>query len=117
MSVIKLEVTEDHLKLVKVLQFSRENGHLTTQSEEGGKTCAFGHEELYDEITIALKGRPTEFDPLATELFQHTEEEKEYMDKLWGDMDKVLELKCYYDQLVPGIYKRKYHDREWKKID
>ena len=119
MSIIKLQITEDHLKLVKVLNFSIQNGHLTTfTSDENNdeKLNAFGYEDLYDEIGLILYGKPENFDPMGTELVSYSEEQKEYMDSLWSDMPIVLELKCFYDTLIPGTYKRKFHNRNWTKI-
>lgn len=116
MSVIKIKITEDHLKLVKTLNFTIQDGHLTTQDETNEKVCAFGYEDLYSEIGLILYGQPENFDPMGTELSEYTEEQKTYMETLWADMDKVLELKCLYDELTPGTYKRKFHDRNWKQI-
>lgn len=121
MSVIKFQVTEDHLKLVKYLQFSIKDNHLSTNRDENDedyipKPNAFGEEDLHSDIGIIIFGRPANFDPMSTELSQYSEQDKEYMDKLWGDIPTVLELKCYFDHLVPGTYKRKFHDRDWKKI-
>ena len=116
MSIIRFNLTEEHLKLVKNLKFETIDGHLTTKDSEGDKVCAFGYESLYDEIDLIINGMPEDFDPLNTEPKTFTEEEVSHMDSLWGDMPTVLELRCYFGTLVPGEYKRKFHDHVWKYI-
>lgn len=116
MSLIKLEITEDHLKLLKLLNFTNQDEHLTTQDKDSEKDNAFGYETRYVEMELAINGRPTKFDPTATELFEISDEQKTYLDSLWGEMHLVLELKCFFDHLTPGLYKRKFHDRNWIKI-
>lgn len=113
MSIVKITITEDHLKLVKYLTFNVVDGHLTTFEE--GKESAFGFEELYSEIGLILYGKPVDFDPMSVDPIIYTEEQISAMEKLWLDLPTVLELKCFYDKLVPGTYQRKFHNRDWRE--
>jgi hypothetical protein len=53
---------------------------------------------------------------MSTDPISYTDEQKAHMDELWSDMPTILELKCYFDNLLPGLYKRKFHNRDWRKI-
>jgi hypothetical protein len=116
MSVIKFNLTEDHIKLVKQLTFSIIDNHLTTLDVEGDKATAFGYDSIHEEIGLILFGKPENFDPFSLDPIEYSEEHIEYMDGLWNDMPTVLELRCVFGDLEPGMYKRKYHDRNWKFI-
>lgn len=118
MSIIKIEVTEDHLKLLNQLTFKVKDNHITSEFDYDGdkKESAFGHNNLYYEIDLILNGMPENVNFLDTEERVFSEEEKKAMDELWGGMDKVLEIVCRYGEVKVGLYKRKYHELVWKYI-
>lgn len=123
MSVIKFELKEDHIKLLKNLNWAILNGSITSVNPDEDedsitdKLRLFGGEDMYDGMNLILHGKPESFDPLNTfEPPVFTEEEKEYMDKLYSELPLALNVVLSNQSFEAGIYKTKFHVREWKKI-
>ena len=72
-----------------------------------------------ESIDLILNGKPENFDPLNTsELREFTSEQIKEWDKLISELPTALDiiLNMYNDKFELGIYKTKYHLRDWKKI-
>ena len=117
MSIIKFELKEEHLKLLKYLRWSiTKNGFLIgTEDEED--LIPFGEDSLYNAINIILNGKPEIFDPLNTdELEQYSNEQKKEWDNLYSELPKALNIVLYTGSFELGMYKSKFSDGVWKKI-
>lgn len=113
MSVIKFELTEDHLKLLKHLSWNEltENKQISTS----GTNSPFGGLDYYEDIGIIVFGKPEDFDPLEGDPFNWTKEQKEYMDKLIVELPLAIEVVLSTGSFQVGNYKCRYHIREWRK--
>jgi len=119
MSIIKFEITEDHLKLLPHLKFNSKGEHITTQNSDG--LSAFGDDDIFESIGLIIYGKPKvgdDFDIMNNLGLTYTEEEQEYMANLLNDIPQVLDIVLKSPNFKPetGLYKRKFHDTIWKKI-
>ena len=114
MSVIKFELKEDHIKLVKGLRFRMGESFDITASDEYGFNSPFGGSNLYEDIDVILNGKPENFDPMVDPEPLTEEQESEYSD-LFNGLPNALEVVLTLGTFEVGHYKRKYHDRlGWK---
>ena len=117
MSVIKFELKEEHLKLLKFLRWSKDKNNLIVNISDDEDSVPFGEDNIYDAIDLILNGRPENFDPFeTTETRVYTDEEKAYMDKLYSELPLALDVILFNQNFELGNYKTKYHDRNWKKL-
>ena len=119
MSVLKLTVTEDHIKLLRRLSWSEKDGAIVSLGHDGDDYIPpFGENNLYDAMDIILNGVPEDFDPFNTEeIKEYSEEQKAEWDKLYSELPTVLDIVLYNGNFEIGTYKTKFHIREWKKIN
>jgi len=118
MSLIKFELKEEHVKLLKHLRWGvKDKNFLVSTDNPDEDPSSFGENNVYDAIDLILNGRPEKFDPLNTEDIKvYSEEEKETMDKLFEELTLALEVILYVGSFELGNYKCRFHDRQWKKI-
>jgi hypothetical protein len=113
MSVLKFELKEEHLKLLKHLEWEREfNSEVIITSGEN----PFGGFDHYEDMGVILYGRPEDFDPFDGDPFDWTDEQKEEMDKLLSELPLALDIVLNTQSFELGLYKTKFHVREWKKV-
>ena len=120
MSVIKLTITEDHIKLIKQLRWSlNSENHIVALGHDGVENVPpFGENNLYEAIDLILNGLPEGFDPFSTEDEPvYTDEQKATWDKLYEELPMVLDIIMFNGNFETGTYKTKFHDRVWKKIN
>ena len=114
MSVIKFELKEDHVKLLKHLSWKEltEGKQITTN----GENSPFGGMDHYEDMGVILYGQPEDFDPFEGNPFVWTDEQKEEMDKLIEELPLAIEVILSTGSFELGRYKCRFHIREWKKI-
>ena len=114
MSVIKFELKEEHLKLLKHLEWGELSldSHINTK----GDNSPFGGIDYHEDMGIILYGQPDDFDPFEGDPFQWTEEQKSEMDVLISELPRAIEVILYTQSFETGTYRTKYHDKHWKKI-
>lgn len=113
MSVLKFELKEEHLKLLKHLEWERDfNGETIITNGEN----PFGGFDHYEDMGIILYGRPEEFDPFDGNPFDWSDEQKEEMDKLLSELPMALDVVLNAQTFELGEYKTKFHIREWKRV-
>jgi len=125
MSLIKFEIKEDHLKLLKNLQWSQtETNHLLSISSVDNDDAEeviltpFGGDDLIQDIGDIIYGQPEDFDPFDDDNFgkvRYDDEKVAYMTELFNGVTTALDICLYTQSFVAGHYKRKYHDRHWTK--
>ena len=118
MSVLLFELTEKHIKLLKHLRWSLTTDKkfiIGTENQEEDP-APFGENNLYDGMDLILNGVPADFDPLNTEEIRlYSTEEKAEWDKLYSELPMALDIILFNGHFETGIYKTKFHDRQWKK--
>ncbi len=113
MSIVKFELTENHLKLIRNLRFRMDETNNITCSDT---LSPFGGDNLYDDMDLILNGKPDDFDPmiLPEGLSDKTTEN---FANLYGELPMALEIVLGLNTFELGWYKRKWHDRSgWKKV-
>lgn len=116
MSVLKLELTEEHLKLLKFLRWSTKDNVIVGLSGEE-ESVPFGENNIYEAIDLILNGVPANFDPFTTEdLPEYSLEQREAWDKLYSELPTALDIILFNGHFELGTYKTKYHFRDWKKV-
>lgn len=116
MSIIKLELKSEHLKLLKHIkwnEFDVDNKMLKSIDVES----PFGGDNIYEDAGLILYGIPENFSPLDDEAIEYTDEEKENIDKLMSELPLALEIILSNGTFELGHYKTKWHDRVWKKLN
>ena len=120
MSVLKFELKEEHVKLVRQLGWSfNSEKQIVALGHDGVENLPpFGENNIYDAIDLILHGLPEDFDPFNTEdIKEYSEEQKNEWDKLYEELPTALDIIMYNGHFELGLYKTKYHDRQWKKIN
>lgn len=118
MSVIKFELKEDHVKLLKQLRWSTDNKKLIVNISDDADSVPFGFDSIYEAIDTILNGKPADFDPFEThDIVEYTDEQKAEWDKLYNELPTALDIILYNQSFELGNYKTKYHDRNWKKMN
>lgn len=117
MSLLKLELKEEHVKLLKHLRFSLKDNVIQGISSDED-SVPFGENNIYEAIDLILNGMPPLFNPFDTEeLPEYSEEQKAEWDKLYSELPMALDIICFFEfKFELGNYKTKYHDRNWKKV-
>ena len=113
MSLIKFELTKDHIKLLKHTRWDEIiDGIIISKGET--PFDGFNH---YEDIGIIIYGKPKDdFDIEVDHPFVWSDEQKEYMDKLLNELPTALEVVLNSQSFEVGKYKARYHIREWSKI-
>ena len=74
MSILKFELTEDHIHLLKCLEWE-ELTEAKSIVSKGDKT-PFGGFDHYEDMGIILFGQPADFDPFEGDPFEWSEEKR-----------------------------------------
>ena len=119
MSVIKFELKEEHVKLLKNLRWCVKDNFIVNMHNNGDEYVPpFGENNIHEAIDTILNGRPTDFDPFNVENFKdYSEEQKTEWDKLYSELPTALDIVLFNGNYELGTYKTKWHDRVWKKIN
>lgn len=118
MSVIKFELKEEHVKLLKNLRWSIKDNNIVNMFHDGEEYIPpFGEDDLYEAIDVILNGRPEGFDPFNVENFKdYSEEQKAEWEKLYSELPIALDVVLFNGSYELGTYKTKWHLRNWVKI-
>jgi hypothetical protein len=119
MSVIKFELKEEHIKLLKQLRWTTKDGVVVGLGRDGdGESVPpFGENNLYDAIDLILNGVPVDFNPFTTEdIKEYSDEQKAEWDQLYEDLPTALDVILFNGHFNLGTYKTKFHDRVWKEV-
>ncbi len=117
MSVLTLDLKEEHLKLLRHLKWGLADKKFVISAQDVVEDMTpFGGDNIYDDIDLILNGKPENFNPLIAEEFrQYSKEEIEKMDKLVEELPMALDIILYNGHFELGTYVTRYHDRQWKK--
>jgi hypothetical protein len=130
MSLIKFELKEDHLKLLRYLEWSLDDSSdyivskpniITDDDEIISYVSPFGGDNLIQDIGVIIYGKSENFiDKLMDESSNfgdvlYSEEQKKYMLDLFTDLPRALEVCLFTQSFVVGHYKSKYHLRNWTR--
>jgi hypothetical protein len=129
MSLVKFEVKEDHLKLMRFLQWSQtETNHilsinnLDNDDVEEVILTPFGGDDLIQDIGDIIYGVPEGKIDFMDEdsgfgKVTYSDEQVEYMTELFNGLTTALNICLYTQSFEIGHYKRRYHDIHWEKYE
>ena len=119
MSLLKFELKEEHIKLLKHLKWSLNDNIIVSigdDKEEYGES-PFGGDDVYEDMTLILKGKPENFNPMEDEtLVLITETEISDLKGLLNELPTALDIILYTGSFKVGHYKSKWYDRNWVKF-
>jgi len=118
MALLKFELKEDHIKLLKNLKWSIND--VTNYIESIGNGDEFGESpfgggNMIEDMYIILYGKPDEFDILNDSIIEISESDIENMETLFSELPMALDIILYTASFEPGHYKTKWYDRNWIK--
>ncbi len=103
MSILKFELTEKHITLVRNVDWQ------TLQDMD--------EETMHEEFGVILYGKPeTEFDPMSSDSPEYTEEQIAEMNLLHAELPTALQIMLATGDFFAGNYKTKHHDINWVKV-
>jgi hypothetical protein len=118
MALLKFELKDDHIKLLRHLRWSISSDKLISWGgdlEEHGES-PFGGDDLIEDLNTILNGKPENFDPLNDEGIEIEHSEKERMLELFYELPTALDIILYTGSFETGHYKSKWYDRNWVKF-
>jgi len=119
MALLKFELKEEHIKLLKHLKWSLNDNRLMSigdDKEEYGES-PFGGDDIYEDMGLILNGKPKDFNPLDDEdLVVISETEISDLTKLFNELPMALDIILYNGSFETGHYKTKWYDRNWIKF-
>jgi hypothetical protein len=118
MALLKFELKEDHIKLLKHLKWSISSDQLVSRGgdkEESGDS-PFGGDDLIEDLNTILNGKPDNFDPLNDEGIEITEDERVRVLEIYYELPTALDIILYSNSFELGHYKTKWYDRNWVKF-
>lgn len=118
MSIVKFELKEEHVKLLKHLRWSKDKNNIIVNVSDDEDSVPFGFDTIYEAIDTILNGKPEGFDPYDThDIIDYSDEQKDEWDKLYDELPTALDVILHNQSFNLGHYKTKYHDRNWKKMN
>lgn len=120
MAAIKIRITEDHLKLIKHLNwdfdlYAREGDEFKTPKVNEKEP--FGHGHIYGQLNLLL-GSPKELGGVNDVVEYVIDDElKAKYDKLLIELPLALDVIMYTQKFETGLYKRKSNFRDWNRIE
>lgn len=117
MSVIKFELKEEHIKLIKHLKWDTISfPHI--KHDVNPLTPFTDGEKIVQDIALILHGYNGEVVQPDTEEDPHySQEQIDEMKQLYEDLPIALDIICFLGTFECGMYRTKYHIRDWKKIN
>ena len=107
MGKITFELTNDHINLIKNLDFKSNSNVLVCDFNITG--------DKYQDIEIILKGRISDAD-LTTTSYEYNDEIKEYYDKLIEELPIALNIIIQNLTVNSGVYSRLSYQNNWNLI-
>lgn len=116
MSVLKLELTENHVKLLKHFKCDLKNNGIVLSIEDDVDEMPITDQDKYDYIDLILNGKP-DINPFTMEdIVVYSQEQKNEWDKIFSELPMALDIILFNGHFNLGKYKTKFHDRVWIKI-
>lgn len=119
MALLKFELKEDHIKLLKNLKWSINevtNYIVSTGNGDEFGESPFGGDNIIEDMYIILYGKPDEFDILNDSIIEINQSDIENMETLFSELPMALDIILYTGSFEPGSYKTKWYDRNWTKL-
>ncbi len=119
MSLVKITITEDHINLLKNLQWSVDKNNIISNVKNDGDEIAppFGANSIYEAIDLILNGKSSVAIEDENEFPTYSQEQRKVWDKLYSELPLALEVILSLGKFEVGTFTTKYHLRNWKKYE
>jgi len=118
MSVIKFELKEDHIKLIRQLKWHTNQDEVIQSclkdDDDVTSKSPFGGDSLIEDLGTIIYGKTEDFDPFESEELRYSEEQRDELMGLYEDLPMALEIVLQTGEFKEGNFKTKFHDRNWK---
>ena len=114
MSVIKFELKQEHIDLLKYVVFEKKS-FISKEIKTRHDTTPWGGDNYYEDMGVILYGKPDNFNPLDDNPFEWSREQKDEMELLFDEIGVALEIVLNTQKFEPGHYKKRYHLPDWKR--
>lgn len=117
MSVLKFELKEDHLKLLKNLNWDLKIGTNVFKLNPEHIDEELLYDPLWEEVDLILNGKTVEYDPNVpvTEFTEYPEEQIRKWTELLNELPIAFDIIMQTHSFELGWYKSKFHVRNWRK--
>jgi len=118
MAAIKFELKQEHLDLLKHLDWSSEdNTYILRSSSTREPQKLYNEDDVLDGVSLILEGKYTMGDPLEQdEANTYPQEVKDRYYKLLSELPTALNIILNIGSFELGMYKTRSYLNEWKKI-
>lgn len=119
MALLKFELTEDHLKLLKNLKWSINGNTNYIESIGSGDehgVSPFGGDDIIEDMYLILQGKPKDFDPVNDDVYYISEEYISELKQLFSELPTAMDIIMFTGKFEVGHYKTKWYDRNWIKF-
>jgi hypothetical protein len=114
MALEKFELKEEHVKLLTHLKFNLNEKSLSSTIEYG---TPYGGDDFYEDCSLILFGvKKVSVDLKAESIIDVSEEDKSFIDKIYSELPKALNVILNTNSFEIGKYKTKFGRNNWKKI-
>lgn len=118
MSVLRFEVKEEHLKLVKQLKWHMNGDNIIqtcVKDEDGVSPSPFGGDDLIEDLGTIIYGKTDDFDPFEDEKILYDDDQIKELTQLYEDLPTVLAIVMETGKFEAGKYRCRFHVGDWKK--
>lgn len=125
MALIKFELREEHLNLIKHLQWdlTEDNFIITKQPSYRNlhnfeNKSPFGGDDVFEDMFLILIGNSNrEVDVMNDSFTIYTDEEKARFSKLLEELPTALEIINHRQSFETGHYRTKFNVKDWTKYE
>jgi hypothetical protein len=118
MGLIKFELKEEHVKLLKHLRWSIKSEQIISKMDDDDDS-PFGGDNLFEDMSLILNGKPDNFNPVDDEILvsELSDDDKIKLKELFNELPIALDIILNYGTFEPSFYKTKWYDRNWIKYE
>lgn len=115
MSILKFELKEEHIVLLKSFKWCEMDESMVIKSDLDDNPLS-GY-DYHDVVGALIFGLPDNYDAILDDRIPFTEEQINEIDKLISELPMALDVILNGRTFEAGFYKTKFVHRDWKRIN
>ena len=117
MSIIKFRLTEQHIALIKSINWESIKFPFMP-GQDPNESSPFGGDSLVCDVGMILFGKgDAEIEPNTEVVLDYTEDEKKILKETYEGLPLALSVVCQTGKMEVGTYQTSNYVREWIKIN